>query len=233
MQHSEQIDQIAAALVAAQAALKPVQKNGRNPHFRTTYSTFDDIMTAAASALKTNGLAVMQHPAPAEPGTLALETRILHESGQWVAGTLTMPLAKADPQGYGSAMTYARRYGLQAILGISGMDDDDGEGAMPAPPRKAVARANGNGADRAPVKITQPPDLSDDEAIIWNMAADSFRGFVAANVDGYNAPQHVENAMVALGKSGDITRDDYKLATPQARLNVYRALVARKEPAND
>ena len=130
MKHSESINEIAAALVKAQAALKPVAKSGRNPHFKTLYSTFDDIMSAAAAALRANGLALLQHPTPSDGGVLALETRLIHESGQWIAGTLTMPLAKADPQGYGSAMTYARRYGLQAMLGISGVEDDDGESAM-------------------------------------------------------------------------------------------------------
>ncbi len=158
---SSEIDQISAALVAAQAALKPVAKTGRNPHFKTMYSTLDDIWTAAAEALRANGLAVLQHPEPGPDGILALETRIVHTSGQWVASTLTMPLAKLDPQGYGSAMTYARRYGLQAMLGISGLEDDDAEQAT----GRAPARAEPQNGAAPPVKGEPPASTAQLKAL--------------------------------------------------------------------
>jgi hypothetical protein len=70
----------------------------------------------------------MQTPSPSDSGTLALTTRLVHESGEWIEDTATLPLPKNDPQGYGSAMTYARRYALSAITGLY-QDDDDGNAA--------------------------------------------------------------------------------------------------------
>jgi hypothetical protein len=90
------------------------------------------------------GVAVIQAPAPAgDKGVMALETVLLHKSGEWMSGTIQIPLGKADPQGFGSAMTYGRRYSLAAMVGVMA-EDDDGEAAMgrgpSAPPR------TGNGA---------------------------------------------------------------------------------------
>jgi hypothetical protein len=125
MERSEQLNELAKALSLAQAEFTDAEKDRVNPHLKSKYATLGSVWDAAKGALTKHGLAVVQTPEPSEPGTLALTTMLLHTSGQFVAGTITMPLAKADPQGYGGAMTYARRYGLSAVLGICPADDDD------------------------------------------------------------------------------------------------------------
>lgn len=84
---------------------------------------------------------VAQYPVAAEPGHLGLVTKLVHgESGQWQSSLMVMPLPKNDPQGYGSALTYARRYGLATLVGLVSEIDDDGEAAMPPGPKGGEKR---------------------------------------------------------------------------------------------
>lgn len=125
---SESLDKLAPALAKAQAAMGVALKDSTNPHFRSKYADLTSIITASRDALADNGLAVVQRPHPNERG-VQLETTIVHASGQWISdGGLFLPASKLDPQGFGSAMTYARRYAYAAMLGIV-QDDDDGSAA--------------------------------------------------------------------------------------------------------
>jgi hypothetical protein len=126
MTHSESIAKIASALVKAQGELNAVPKDGTNPHFRSKYATLHGIVESTRDTLRKHGLAVVQTFAQTDGTYIDLTTTLLHESGEWLQGTLTMRPSKADPQGLGSAATYARRYALSAILGIVTDDDDDG-----------------------------------------------------------------------------------------------------------
>jgi len=128
MKTSEQIDKIAAALVAAQAEMPNVAKTATNPHFKSRYATLDAIVSAARPVLKRHGLAVIQGGSRSENDKLIITTRILHTSGQWIESDLEMTPDKQTPQGIGSALTYARRYGY-SMLAIATDDDDDGNGA--------------------------------------------------------------------------------------------------------
>jgi hypothetical protein len=128
MQKSETIGALAAALAKAQTAIDAAEKNKANPAFRSKYADLASIWDACRDALTANGLSVAQFAEDSEPGTLRLTTMLLHTSGEWIAGTMALPLAKQDPQGYGSACTYARRYGLAAMVGVC-PDDDDGNAA--------------------------------------------------------------------------------------------------------
>lgn len=116
---------ILAALVAFQADLKPVEKNAVNPFFKNEYMTLSNIMTSIQPLLTRHKLAVMQFVTNID-GTSALRTVLVHESGESVdSEPMPLLLPKQDPQGQGSAITYARRYALCAILGIVADEDDD------------------------------------------------------------------------------------------------------------
>lgn len=131
MKTSESISKISAALVNAQKAITFAAKDATNPHFRNKYADLPAVIEAIKPALNDAGIMFMQTPSPSDAGTLALTTRLVHESGEWIEDTATLPLPKNDPQGYGSAMTYARRYALAAITGLY-QDDDDGNAASGA-----------------------------------------------------------------------------------------------------
>lgn len=128
MKHSESIKAIAPALLAAQKAIAFAKKDATNPHFKNKYADLPAVIEAIKPALNDAGISYIQTPAPSDDGKLHLTTTLLHESGEWIADTLVMPLPKQDPQGYGSAITYARRYALAAITGLY-QDDDDGNAA--------------------------------------------------------------------------------------------------------
>lgn len=131
---SEKIDELAKALIAAQSQLQPAKKDSVNPHFRSGYASLQSVFDAARPALAPQGLAVSQGFTNGTNGeTVTVTTTLLHSSGQWMRSALTMKPSKADPQGIGSAITYARRYSLAAILGIVVDEDDDGNAASQKP----------------------------------------------------------------------------------------------------
>lgn len=129
MKTSESVTKISAALLKAQRAITFAAKDATNPHFKNKYADLPAVIDAIKPALNDSGIMFMQTPSPSDSGSLALTTRLLHESGEWIEDTATVPLPKNDPQGYGSAMTYARRYSLAAMTGLY-QDDDDGVAAM-------------------------------------------------------------------------------------------------------
>lgn len=122
------MNKIAAALVKAQAGFAPALKKSTNPHFRSKYADLAECVEAVIDSLNNNGIALIQKQHPSDNG-VAVETVFVHESGEMLsAGILNVPAAKQDPQGYGSALTYARRYSLMAACGIA-PEDDDGNAA--------------------------------------------------------------------------------------------------------
>jgi len=131
---------IAAALVKAQKEFGPALKTATNPHFRSKYAALDACVEAVIDALNNNGIFLMQYTHPCEDGVI-VETMFIHESGEHMSGgRLHVPASKQDPQGYGSALTYARRYSLQAACGIAPEDDDGNAASKPKPePKKPAA----------------------------------------------------------------------------------------------
>lgn len=124
--------QISAAFVKAQKAFGPALKTHTNPAFRSKYADLSACVEAVMDALNANGIALMQHSHEVESG-VTVETVFLHESGEVLSsGKLHVPATKQDAQGYGSAMTYARRYSLMAACGIA-PEDDDGNAASKKP----------------------------------------------------------------------------------------------------
>jgi hypothetical protein len=136
------MEAISKALVKAQAAMSHAAKDAKNPHFKSAYSSLASVIDAVRPALSSNGLAFVQKLHTAEGG-VAVETVLIHESGQEMSfGVLFIPATKQDAQGYGSAISYAKRYSLQAALGIAS-EDDDGQAAVKTRP-----------APLQPVKVT-------------------------------------------------------------------------------
>ncbi len=126
---------IAAALVKAQREFGPALKDKTNPAFRSKYADLGACIEAVIDALNGAGIALIQKQHPHEGG-VTVETIFLHESGEtFSAGMLSVPASKQDPQGYGSALTYARRYSLMAACGIA-PEDDDGNAASKKPAAK-------------------------------------------------------------------------------------------------
>ena len=150
MRHSEGIAQLAAALASAQSELRSIAKDRTNPHFRNRYATLDAIMDTVRPVLAAHGLSVVQgvEESAGDVRGVTVETMLLHKSGEWVASSVFMPLAKADPQGVGSAMTYGRRYGVSAMLALATDEDDDGnagsQGGKPAARRAPVTDHDGH-----------------------------------------------------------------------------------------
>lgn len=133
--HSEQINEIAAALAKAQGAMDNAAKDRSNPAFKSKYADLASVREATSGPLSSNGIAVLQAAATTADG-VTVETRFVHASGQWVACTVGAVPKAYDPQSVGSAITYLRRYGLMSMAGIA-PEDDDGNAASgrDAPPR--------------------------------------------------------------------------------------------------
>lgn len=121
---------IAIAFLKAQKQFSPALKTATNPHFRSKYVALDGCIEAVLDALNENGIALIQKNHDCDDG-VKVETVFLHESGEELSGgILHVPADKNNPQGYGSALTYARRYSLMAACGIA-PEDDDGNAASP------------------------------------------------------------------------------------------------------
>jgi hypothetical protein len=136
MQTSESVANIFKAIIQAQSEFTPAVKDATNPHFRSKYANFDSIVDTIRPVLAKNGLAFMQ-PTVDIDGKLFIKTRIIHGSGEWIESSYPVNPVKNDPQGYGSALTYARRYSLSSILGITSDEDDDGNKSSHPPQQKA------------------------------------------------------------------------------------------------
>lgn len=144
MRMSDSIVELATALAKAQGMIDDATKTGMNPAFRSKYADLAAVRAVVREPLAVNDLAIVQAPRTVD-GAVEVETMLLHKSGEYLAETLRMPVNKWDAQGIGSGITYARRYGIMAILSIAS-EDDDGNAAVqktaaptPAPaPKKAA-----------------------------------------------------------------------------------------------
>lgn len=127
------------ALVAAQKNFEAAAKTSNNPHFRSKYAALDACVDAVKEALNNEGIFLLQKTHDCTDGVM-VETIFIHESGEQLSGgVLHVPASKHDAQGYGSALTYARRYSLLAACGIA-PEDDDGNAATKAPPKPSPAQ---------------------------------------------------------------------------------------------
>jgi hypothetical protein len=127
---SESITAIMPAFIKAQGNFAPALKSATNPHFKSKYVALDGVIDAVAAPLREQGIAIMQMTDIEDARTI-LVTRLIHSSGEWLGSRYPVHPVKADPQGEGSALTYARRYALMALVGIA-PEDDDGNAAVKA-----------------------------------------------------------------------------------------------------
>ena len=148
-QTSAEIGELACALSKVQGQIVGARRDSRNPYFNSKYADLASIWEACRKPLAENGFAVVQTMA-SDTDIVRVITRLIHSSGQWIKGELSLKPIKNDPQGMGFAITYARRYALAAMVGVS-PEDDDGEVAMgrqkqlanvPALPQKKTTTSN-------------------------------------------------------------------------------------------
>jgi hypothetical protein len=142
MNRSEQINELAAALAKAQAAMKNPTFDKANPHFKNKYASLASIRDAVIPILAKEGIAVMQWLS-SEENCIRCETVLSHNGGQWASETLAIPVARTDAQGFASAATYAKRIGLQSAICVTGDEDDDGEAASKAKPSEPITARGG------------------------------------------------------------------------------------------
>lgn len=172
MNKSETIGALAAALAKAQGVMGAAHKDSNNPFFKSKYADLASVIDAIKAPFSSNGLSFVQCT-DFDDAAVIVETVLMHSSGEWISGRLRMMPVKNDPQGIGSCVTYAKRYGLQAMVGVPS-DDDDGEAATRSAspnrpqavpmPQKVKAAARAIKPAPAPASISGDPaesDLSD------------------------------------------------------------------------
>ena len=123
MKTSETVAAIQSALIKAQSEMTGAVKDSSNPFFKSSYADLTSVIKAIKESWSNHEVGYLQFPIATEYG-VGVRTRLIHSSGEWIEDEFVLPLPKQDPQAAGSAITYARRYALQAIAGIPSVDDD-------------------------------------------------------------------------------------------------------------
>lgn len=210
MKHSDALDVLAPALNKVHAELKAIAKDGTNPHFKSKFMTYDAIMDVVRPLCAKHGLSVIQGAATPHTDTegtvtaLAVDTMLLHVSGQWVANSVTLPVGTVPikdenkkvigeaptAQTAGATVTYGRRYGIAALLAIAADEDDDGNraserhaprGSVSATPtsRRVVdaitTLPKWNGYEFADMPLTKAPVEELRRLLEWRPAKDAGR----------------------------------------------------------
>lgn len=156
---------IYSALAAAQIEMGPALKDSTNPAFKSKYADLASVMAACLPALNRHGIAVIQPPVDDDHGRY-VKTILAHESGETLECRVPLIIGKNDMQGYGSAVTYARRYGLMSMAGIA-PEDDDGNAAVTAAPASDDRKpAMPSAAQTAAASLSNASTL-DQLAAIW------------------------------------------------------------------
>jgi hypothetical protein len=157
IEFSENLSNIAKALIRAQLSMDEIFKDSTNPHFRSKYAALPACLNAVKPALLANGIALLQPPSSSADGTVVfVSTMFLHESGEWMRTRLGLIPVKDDPQGAGSAITYGRRYTLLGMCGVAPEEDDDGNAAS----RSAVRRPTASRSTQAPSAPPEPKETA-------------------------------------------------------------------------
>lgn len=138
MKKSETITELSKAFAKTQKEMKQPLKDANNPFFKSKYVPLENVVEAITESASKNGLSFTQFPSSDEAGNVTVGTLVMHESGEWIEyDPIKMKPVKNDPQSIGSAITYAKRYALSAIFGITSDQDDDGNEATQAKDKPA------------------------------------------------------------------------------------------------
>lgn len=130
MKKSETLIEFSKAFAKTQQEMKQPLKDANNPFFKSKYVPLENVVEAITESASKNGLSFTQFPSSDEFGNVTVGTLVMHESGEWIEyDPIKMKPVKNDPQSIGSAITYAKRYALSAIFGITSDQDDDGNEA--------------------------------------------------------------------------------------------------------
>jgi len=199
MQRSDSIKEIATALAKFQAEVKNPANSADNPFFKSKYAPLNEILNIVRPILAKNGLSVLQMPGGDSQET-SITTLLMHESGEWIESEpLTMKAVKNDPQGAGSVITYARRYSLSAILGISSEDDDDAN--------HASGNNSGDSSSKKKTPATPPQTKPQGASSLPN-------GKVSAGQINDIQKARIQELAKAVGKTGiditDLCKREYK-----------------------
>ena len=175
------MSELAKALHKAQGQIDGAKKDSANPHFKSKYADLTSVWDACREALQKHGLSVVQFGRTSEGGAV-LVTRLLHTSGEFVEGEIPLLNSKGDMQGLGSALTYARRYGLAAMVGVCPEDDDaNAASEKPAKPAQAKAAPKPDGYDAWLLDFTATADNGTAALVeAWKASPEAFRLFMPA-----------------------------------------------------
>lgn len=214
MQRSDTLGKLAAALAKAQSQMKRAEENAVNPFLKSRYADLGAFWDAAREPLAANELSIAQFPA-GDGNAIGLTTMLMHSSGEWLADTVFLPLGdergKSQAQVAGSIISYLRRYGISAALGITTGEDDDGNaGRDPRQPKRQPAGP--------------PADFDDIPFASGNGDIKPLHKAVAKKIAYYTAPQHVAATMALLGL--DYPADKAAAEAVTATLERYAGLRA-------
>lgn len=189
------LGELAKALAAAQAEMKPAAKDSENPHFKSKYADLEAI-NEAARVLSKHGIAVLCVPSGWTENRIIVRGMLVHSSGQSIEGVLEMPVSQPNnPQAVGSALSYSRRYLIASLANIAAGDDDGNEAASgtTTEPKKAQPRT-------VPPKVEQQgaPQSTDKGA----PGADRAIKYTDDLIDGLTGPEDVDAATSVLKANG-------------------------------
>ena len=170
MNKSESIKELATALSKAQTEISNPKKNAANPFFKSRYSDLSEVINVSKPILSEHGLSILQMPMFSD-NLVSVETVLLHDSGEYISNTISMPISKADPQSIGSLISYCRRYSWASVCGLA-QEDDDGNAASGKTEKETKAKSEVNPLQP---KIDELKRLASDEPVDIDCIREAWR----------------------------------------------------------
>lgn len=180
-EHTANLNELLSALAKAQGQISHAKKDKKNPFFKSSYADLASVWEACRDPLASNGLSIIQ-TVEGSKTEMFLVTWLGHSSGQYIKSRLPMLLQKSDPQSQGSAITYARRYALSAMVGICADEDDDGERAMSRKSKEQVIEK-----ENVPIALVTAKQAEELDEIL-SQCDPTYQASVRKTLDGYKIP---------------------------------------------